>query len=49
MNEPSTHVRLPLVSLNTPGLGIPERIAATVEVNLASSLFVTSDCSYHQA
>ena len=37
------HVGLPLVSLNTAGFGVPERIATSVEVNLPSGLLVASD------
>lgn len=38
-----THVRLPLVRLDAPRLGIPEWVAAPVEVDLTGGLLVTSD------
>lgn len=39
-----TYVDLPLVGLDTPGFGIPEGVAATVQVDLPGGLLVTSDC-----
>jgi hypothetical protein len=43
--EPDTvvHVPLPLRRLDAAGLGVPERIAAAVEVDLARGLLVAGD------
>lgn len=38
-----TYISLPLVALDAAGLRVPERITSTVEVDLTSSLRVTSD------
>jgi len=39
-----THVGLPLRRINPARLGIPERIAPTVQVNLPRSLLIPGDC-----
>lgn len=39
------YISLPLVTLDTTGLRVPEWVTSTVQVDLASSLFATSNCN----
>lgn len=40
----ATYISLPLVSLDASGFGIPEGVAASVQVDLTGSLLIASDC-----
>lgn len=42
-NPAVTHVGLPLMILDASRLGVPERIAATVQVDLPRSLLISRD------
>lgn len=42
----ATYISLPLMNLDSSGLRIPERINATMQVNLTRSLLVSRNCSH---